>query len=234
MTYEYLIAGFEELSLGQKTKSTEEQLLELMHEQMTDSDWQLVMLLRRKNDDTSVLAQLENDAIQDLFHATSLSEEDFRTQLLYEQGMCCRNKFVRKWFEFNLNLNNVLAAAICRKHGYDPQKVIIGNNEVAELLRKGSITKNANLLALLPELKDIVSLTEIADLSERERYIDALRWQWLEDATLFNYFDVEAVLAYYLKTTILHRWDNLTKEHGEQVFRTLLADLKKDVKFDNK
>lgn len=231
MSYEYLIAGLEDIALGQKTKTSEQQLLSLMQEQLTESDWKQVELLRRKSDDASILALMEDESILDRFHETSLTEEDFRTQLLYEQGMHSRNKFVRAWFEFNLNLNNVLAAAVCQKHGYDPQKVIVGDNEVAQLLRRGGVAKNTNLAAALPELREIIALTEITNLLDREKHIDALRWQWLEENTRFNYFDIEAVLAYYLKTTILHRWDDLTREQGEQIFRNLLADMKRDVKF---
>ena len=176
------------------------------------------------------MALMQDDAVQDRFHETSLSEEDFRTQLLLEKGMKAKRKFVRKWFEFNLNLNNVLAASVCQRHGYDPQEVIVGNNEVAQLLRKGGVAKNANLAAVLPELKDIIAVSEIADLLDRERHIDALRWQWLEEQTRFKYFQIDNVLAYYLQAEILHRWDELTREQGEQIFRALLADLKKDVK----
>ena len=231
MQYECLIAGLEDLHLGQKPKLTEQQLLESLQEQLSPGDWCLIELLRRKADDNLLREKFEQDEVQDRFHETSLSEADFLTQMLYEEGLRCKNKLLRRWFEFNLNLNNVLAAAVCQKHGYDPQKVIVGENEVAQLLRRGGVQKNVNLAAALPELKEIVSLTEITDLLEREKHIDALRWQWLEDNALFNYFDIDAVLAYYLKATILHRWDDLTKEKGEEVFRNLLADMKKDIKF---
>ena len=38
-------------------------------------------------------------------------------------------------------------------------------------------------------------------------------------------------LAYYLCCELMHRWDNLTMEQGNEIFRNLLNDLKKDVKF---
>lgn len=230
MQYHYLLAGLEELHPGQKAKMPFADLLVLLREQMTDRDWQLLELLRRTGNDPVVCTLMEDEAVQDRFAESSLSEEDFRTQLLYEQGMRSTNAFVREWFRFNLNLNNVLAAAVCRKHGYPVEKAIVGDNEVAQELRKGLGGKNSNLAALLPELKEIVALSEIDNLLDRERHIDALRWQWIEEATLFRNFEVDNVLAYYLQAAILHRWDDLTQEHGEQVFRALLADLKKDVK----
>ena len=233
MGYEYLIAGFEDIALSERVQTSEETLLELLDEHLSASDKELLALLRRRNDDEAILALLEDDAVQDRKAELSLSDEDFRTQLLYEQGMKCRNKFVREWFAYNMDVNNVLAAAVALKHDMDVQKVIVGDNEVAQELRKGgSLGKNARLAALVPDLREVVEIAEIGNLLDREKRIDALRWQWLEDRTLFEVFNIEAVLAYYLKASILHRWDNLTVEEGEKVFRDLVADMKKGIKLE--
>lgn len=231
MEYHYLLAGLDELQEGQKSRLAQDKLLELLHEQMSASDFKLIELLQKRYDDPSVVALMEEDTVKDRFQEYALSKEDFQTQLLYEEGMKCSNKFVRRWFEFNLNLNNVLAAAVCQKHDYETEKVIVGDNEVAQLLRKGGVHKNQNLAAVLPELKEMIAISEISNLLDREKHIDALRWQWIDEATLFCYFQIDNVLAYYLKSQILHRWDDLTKQQGEQVFRRLLQEMKKDVKF---
>lgn len=233
MGYEYLIAGFEDIALSERVQTSEEALLELLDEHLSASDKELLALLRRKNDDETILALMEDDAVQDRKAELSLSDEDFRTQLLYEQGLKCKNKFIREWFAYNMDVNNVLAAAVAIKHGMDVQKVIVGDNEVAHELRKGgALGKNARLAALVPDLKEVAEIAEIGNLLDREKHIDALRWQWLEDRTLFEVFNIEAVLAYYLKASILHRWDGLTVEQGEQVFRDLVADMKKGIKLD--
>lgn len=233
MGYEYLIAGFEELAQGDRPAMSEQQLLELLNEHLSESDKALLMLLRRKNDDETIMQLMEDDAVLDRKAELSLSDEDFRTQLLYEQGLHCKNKFVREWFAYNMDVNNVLAATVAIKHGMDVQKVIVGDNEVAQELRKGgAMGKNAHLAALVPDLREVVEIADIKDLMDREKHIDALRWQWLEDRTLFEVFNIEAVLAYYLKATILHRWDNLTIEEGEKVFRELVADMKKGINLD--
>ncbi len=233
MGYEYLIAGFEELAQGDRPAMSEQQLLELLNEHLSESDKALLELLRRRNDDESIMQLMEDDAVLDRKAELSLSDEDFRTQLLYEQGLKCRNKFVREWFAYNMDVNNVLAVTVAMKHGMDVQKVIVGDNEVAQELRKGgAMGKNAHLAALVPDLKEVVEIADIKDLMDREKHIDALRWQWLEDRTLFEVFNIEAVLAYYLKATILHRWDNLTIEEGEKVFRELVADMKKGINLD--
>ena len=61
---------------------------------------------------------------------------------------------------------------------------------------------------------------------------DALRWAWLEEKTLFRYFEAENVFAYWLESQMLHRWDILNKEEGTRIFRELIADMKRDIHFD--
>ena len=64
---------------------------------------------------------------------------------------------------------------------------------------------------------------------EREKRLDALRFEWLEDKTRFIHFSVENVLAYWLQNQMLNRWAVLTVEEGEQVFRSMVTDMKKGV-----
>ena len=90
-------------------------------------------------------------------HITELlsRNEDLRAQLLYEEGMRSPNAFVREWFAFNLNLNNILAAVICRKHGFDIRKAIVGEGEVQDALRSSN-QKDFGLSATLPEIDRVV------------------------------------------------------------------------------
>ena len=124
-----------------------------------------------------------------------------------------------------------MAAQICRKHGFDLKKAIVGEGPIQEALRT-SKAKDFELSDQLEEIGDILRLSEIEDLYERERKTDALRWRWLEEHTLFHYYEVENVLAYYLMAKMLYRWDLLNGEEGQKVFRALIADMKRDIRFD--
>ena len=66
-------------------------------------------------------------------------------------------------------------------------------------------------------------------LLTREQQLDALKWQWLDEHTFFNYFSVERILSLVLKSQLLNRWKPLTQERGTAVFRDLLETLKKDI-----
>lgn len=230
MLYHCLLVGLQDLSLDTKQRLTPEQLETEIRENLSKADLQAFDMLCMKPSDERITALLE--AAEDLRAESPLREEDLRAQLMYEEGMRSQNAFVREWFAFNLNLNNILAAVICRKHGFDLKKAIVGEGEVQDALRTSN-AKDFGLSATLPEIDDILRLSEVEDLYEREKKTDALRWAWLEDKTLFRYFEAENVFAYWLQAQMLFRWDILNKETGEQIFRDLLNDMKRDIHFGN-
>ena len=229
MLYHCLLVGLQDLSLDTKQRLTPEQLETEIRENLSKADLQAFDMLCMKPTDERITELLE--AAEDLRADSPLREEDLRAQLLYQEGMRSHNAFVREWFAFNLNLNNILAAVICRKHGFDLKKTIVGEGEVQDALRTSN-AKDFGLSATLPEIDDILRLSEVEDLYEREKKTDALRWNWLEEKTLFNYFEAENVFAYWLQAQMLFRWDILNKEEGTRIFRELIADMKRDIHFD--
>lgn len=216
---------------------TMEALLTLLSETLSEKDKSLLDLLRLPSDAPEIVEQMAgyDDSIigqpswwEDTRNV--LSEADLRTQLKYEKGLKCHNRFVREWFYFNQDMNNVLTATICRKHGYDVRRAIVGHNQVAEILRKNLSQKDFGLGGVMDNLQEVMSLVDIENLMEREKRMDALRFVWLEEHTLFINFSIENVLAYYLQAEMLDRWSLLTVEQGEKVFRELVADMKKGIK----
>lgn len=155
-----------------------------------------------------------------------VSWEDRLATLYYAYAMGNSNKFVVDWFELNLNINNMLTAITCRKHGLDKAEYIVGDNEVAKALR----TSNArdfglgDLVDYLPELQRIA---EESDLMVREKKVDLLKWRWLEEQTFFKTFDIESVYAYLLKLEMIERWVTLDKETGDKTFREIVGAMKK-------
>lgn len=228
MLYHCLLVGLQELELSTTPKLSEEALVEEIREALTDQDRALFDLVAMQPQDQTISDLLEQH--EELREESPLSDEDLRWQLVYELGAKSKNPFVRDWFAFNLTVNNVLAAAICRKHHFDVKKAIVGEGEVQDMLRT-SQQKDFGLSATVDGIQDILRLAEIDDLYEREKKTDALRWEWLEQKTLFNYYELENVLCYYLRSKMLYRWGMLTVEEGTRVFRELIADMKRDVKF---
>lgn len=205
MTYEYLLAGLPELKAGADIPISMEKLEELLDEQLSESDKKQLDLLR-----------------------APISEETL------EAGLKAQNRFIRDWFAYNRDMNNILVAQICRKHGFDVKQQIVGEGEVAEHLRTHTTQKDFGLNEVMDsdDAKAILELAQIDDLMKREKTIDGVRFMWLQAYTEFDFFSAEQVFAYYLEAVMLHRWSLLTIEEGEKVFRALVADMKKGVRLD--
>ena len=68
-----------------------------------------------------------------------------------------------------------------------------------------------------------------AVLVDREKKLDQLRWDWMEEATFFDYFTVERLFVFLLQLEMIERWISLDKEKGNQLFRSIIAALKDEV-----
>lgn len=156
-----------------------------------------------------------------------VSSEDWLSSLYYEYAMKCKNTFVARWFELNLNINNILTAFTCNRYDMDKESYVVGNNEVAEIMR----TSNARDLGLtnyISYLPDLQRISEETDLMEREKKIDLLKWNWIEENTFFNYFSIERVVAYLLQLEMIERWVSLDWELGNKMFREIIQGLKQE------
>ena len=156
--------------------------------------------------------------------------EDILTSLYMDYGTEVKNSLVSKWFTLNLNLGNSLAAIYSRKYGLDVKQVVVGNNHIAETIRANANSRDFGLEQELDYFDAILKISEETDIYERERKIDKFRWDWLDENTVFDYFNVEYLFAYLCKLQILERWVELNAEEGERVFRELIANMKKEVK----
>ena len=156
--------------------------------------------------------------------------EDILTSLYMDYGVSVKNSLVSQWFTLNLNIGNILAAIYSRKYGMDVKQVVVGNNHIAKTIRANSGSRDFGLEQELDYFDDIFKISEETDMYERERKIDKFRWDWLDENTVFDYFNIEYLFAYLCKLQILERWVQLNAEEGERVFRELIANMKKEVK----
>ena len=156
--------------------------------------------------------------------------EDLMSSLYMDYGMEVKNSFMSRWFELNLNIGNLLSAIYARKYGLDVSQVVVGNNLIANMIRENANARDFGVSQELEYFDAVQRLSEESDIYERERKIDKFRWDWLDENTVFDYFNIEYIFAYLCKLQILERWVNLNAEEGERVFRELIAGLKDEVK----
>ena len=171
--------------------------------------------------------------ISDYFNQPGGEEGNFLPEnrlagLYYDYAMKSQNKFVSDWYSFNLTINNILVALTARKYKLEVAPLIVGDTDVCEALR----TSNARDFGLGTEVDffdQLMKVSEVEELVEREKKIDQLRWNWMEEATFFNYFTIERLFVFLLQLEMIERWVSLDKEKGRQLFRGLIGKLKDEV-----
>lgn len=155
--------------------------------------------------------------------------EDDILYRFYNYASQCPNKMIASWFSLNLDITNILTAFLARKNGWNIADYIQGENEVTEMILNNN-TKDFDLSAEFDYVKELMQIVECEDPVQKEKRIDAFRWQWLDEQTFFEPFSIEAVFAYICKLDMLDRWDKLDVEKGQETFRQIINNLRGEAK----
>lgn len=144
------------------------------------------------------------------------------TEDFYRQALASRNRFVRDYFRFDLNVRNAKVRYLNEALGRDPKK------DVIVLTEDDSRDK-------FEEVSKLDAVLHGKDILERERGIDDLMWDKIDEMTTYDYFDIEAILGFLAKLHIVERWYILDEKTGREMFRKLVDEVRgtfKGVRFD--
>jgi hypothetical protein len=223
--YYYLVAALPDLTLDDsKLSYTPADFMEEIYPALSPKDRLLIDLHRNKPD-----ASIFSDEEQESFEGDKILLEDRLSARYYADGMKCTNPFVASWFEFNLNVNNILVALTARKFKLEVAPLIVGDTEVCQALRTSG-ARDFGLGNEVSYLEQLIKISETEALLEREKRIDQLRWTWMEEATFFHYFSVERLFVFLMQLEMIERWLSLDKEKGNRMFRSLIEGLKDEVR----
>ncbi len=143
----------------------------------------------------------------------------------YEECAAAGSHFLREWSEFDRTLRNVIAAATARAQGTPIDAVLVGGGEAVEQMQRSS----ASDFGLRGELSyidaAIAAVNDEHNLLDKERKLDRIRWDMASELSVFDYFDIDAVLAHLVKVNLAARWSLLDVKYGRQMFERLMAEL---------
>ncbi len=187
-----------------------------------------------EEEDAAILPQYMYDFINqyktDAKSRTLKQWETYLTELYYSHAIQSGNQFLTDWFTFERNVTNMLTGITCRNFDKNPEEEIIGTDEVAEAVRNSS-AKDFGLTAELDYASQVLNITEKDNLLNREKSLDQLKWDQINELTLFHYFSTEVVLAYTLKIQMIYRWMQLDVETGKEMFKQMIDELKESFEF---
>lgn len=157
--------------------------------------------------------------------------EDQITWMYYDYMIYyCNNSFIKKYFEINQTINNVIVALNARKFNIKDRKIILGNSDISQALRSSTL-KDFGLSSEFPLIEKIISIYDNDNLVYREKSIDKIKWDLMDEFNTFNYFTVEVVYAYIIKLMMVDRWIKLDEKTGKEMFDKLINDLNNSFEF---
>lgn len=207
--YIYIIAGLPDFTPDwrQGDKSLEEYLCQVKE------------LLSAKDQETVRL-------IEDGFDKEKIGQE------FYKEALGHGNAFIRDFFQFDLNVRNAKVRYLNQALGRDPLKDVLSlsdpdADEMGIEIEEPEFKEAARLQAIL----------EGSDILARERGIDDLYWDKIDELTLFDYLNFDRILGVVVKMMIIRRWLLLDEQTGREMFKRLVDEIRgtfKGVEYNEK
>lgn len=160
-----------------------------------------------------------------------VSPENVLSWMYYDEMLKAEHLLIRRYAEFSMNLKNLVTAFNARKYGLDIAREVIGSNDFAVALRT-SHAKDFGLSMDYPYVEQVIALMENDNLVERERGLDLLIWNFLDEAVAFRYFSLDLVISYMLKLMIIERWSKMSPESGRRVFMEMIEKFRQSFQFE--
>ena len=185
--YEYIIACLPDLDQdpGKNADLSVSQVLHEIRERLEGSDQELLDLL------------------------LSAYEPQNLTPEFYRSAMSHRNRFIREFFTFDLNLRNAKVAylnqALGRPEGQDVMD--LDGGEFMEASAVASVLAQPDLLA-------------------REKGLDDAAWEKIVQITELDVFDMDVILGFVARLKIVDRWLQLDPQKGRELFRKLVEEIR--------
>ena len=185
--YEYLIASLPDITPDWKDSGemSGDAFVDWLREGCSDSDRKLIDFLREG------------------FAAENLNKD------FYLRALSHRDRFLREYFRFDLNVRNAKVEYLNRELGRAAGTDIFLTDE-------NGFEEEARLGAVLGS----------GDIRSREKGIDDLMWEKIESLTTFDYFDIDAILGFIAKLNIAMRWNRLDPETGREMFSRIVKEVR--------
>ena len=185
--YEYLIASLPDITPDWKDSGemSGDAFVDWLREGCSDSDRKLIDFLREG------------------FAAENLNKD------FYLRALSHRDRFLREYFRFDLNVRNAKVEYLNRELGRAAGTDIFLTDE-------NGFEEEARLGAVLGS----------GDILSREKGIDDLMWEKIESLTTFDYFDIDAILGFIAKINIAMRWNRLDPETGREMFSRIVKEVR--------
>ncbi len=134
-------------------------------------------------------------------------------------------RFIPKWYDVEVLLKNMQAAYLSRKKKLLVNEYLIGDNEWIPYFTSNN-SPDFGIKEDVDIAHDVFQTFEISNIKEREFKLDVIRWNKLDEITNEDYFNLDKILSFIIKMSLLERWLQLDKQKGMLLFENFLNELK--------
>ena len=181
------------------------------------------------------------DQVKELLSAKDNSVLDFimkgfdKEQLgleFYKEAFAHRLGFIREFFRFDFDVRNQKVRYLNHALGRDAEKDVLKMTD-PEAEENGIEQEE-------PEFKEsekLQAILEKNDIISRERGIDDLYWDKIDELTLFDYLNFDRIMGVIVKMMIIRRWLVLDEQTGREMFKKLVDEVRgtfKGVEYNEK
>ena len=139
----------------------------------------------------------------------------------YREVLSGKVGFLREFFKFDLDVRNQKVRYLNQALGRDPEKDIPSLRD-SEDEDTGVEPEEAEF----KESAKLQSILEGHDILARERGIDDLYWEKIDEITLFDYLNFDKILGITVKMMIIRRWLTLDEATGREMFKKLVDEIR--------
>ena len=150
----------------------------------------------------------------------------------YKEAFAHRLGFIRKFFRFDFDVRNQKVRYLNHALGRDAEKDVLKMTD-PEAEENGIEQEE-------PEFKEsekLQAILEKNDILSRERGIDDLYWDKIDELTLFDYLNFDRIMGVIVKMMIIRRWLVLDEQTGREMFKKLVDEVRgtfKGVEYNEK
>lgn len=200
--FPYIIAGLPQLALDfESRKSNFDSLVKTIYINCSKRDQQLIDWL--------------------LFGI----QESNLTHHFYRIVPKLNSPFMKEYFDYDLILRNIKVAFLSRKNKISAEPYLNNYTSINELL-KTSKAPDFGLTMVMDEAPKILQIMDLSDLLDREQQLDMLKWNKANEICTFKLFDMNVILCFILKASIIERWNKLDKAEGAKFLKLLISELR--------
>ena len=150
----------------------------------------------------------------------------------YKEALAHRIGFIREFFRFDFDVRNQKVRYLNHALGRDAEKDVLKITD-PEAEENGIEQEE-------PEFKEsekLQAILEKNDILSRERGIDDLYWDKIDELTLFDYLNFDRIMGVIVKMMIIRRWLVLDEQTGREMFKKLVDEVRgtfKGVEYNEK